>query len=132
MQQGNFTELSVSERNYIRAVYDLGRMSDLHAARPVDVSLYNGVTRSSATTALKHLEARGLVVRSRRGCVFLTEKGMDAAEYMMGKFLIIESFLETVLKVNSETAQKDAWRMEYAVSDQSVEKMSRLLERNAP
>lgn len=130
MKHKDGTELTPSERNYLRAVYHLSRRVSCPYVRPADVAAYNGVSRPSVTTALGRLQERGLIGRSPPSGVFLTEKGHQAATSMMQRFSIIALFLENILHIGKETAKKDAWSIEYVVSNQTVEKLSQFLKEN--
>jgi len=53
--------LSVSMRNYIKAVYELS--SGNEGARVVDIADRLGVTKASVCVAMKNLQEKGLVYR---------------------------------------------------------------------
>lgn len=130
MKHKEIKKLTPSEKNYLRAIYNLSCMSDCHYARPINVALYNKVSRPSVTIALKRLQQYELIGRLPSDGIFLTEKGLQTAESMMRRFLIIELFLENILNVGKEMAEKDAWDIEHVISNQTIEKMRKYLNEN--
>ncbi|MCI2000097.1 MAG: metal-dependent transcriptional regulator [Clostridia bacterium] len=116
-------KLTQSEKSYLMAIYNLNCTSDCSFIRPVDVAVYNHVSRPSVTAALKRLKNEGLIDNTSQNRIVLTEKGLQSAKLIMQRFLIIKSFLKN-MKIKNETAEKDAWNIEHDVSNQTVEKMS--------
>lgn len=130
MDEKDITEITSSERKYLRAIYHLGNFSDYQNIRPIDVAAYLGVSRPSVTAALRRLQKKEMVDRSLNCGIVLTEKGNCVIKCMIRRFTIIESFLENIFTIDRETAERDAWNIERVISNQSVDEMSQFLNKN--
>jgi DtxR family Mn-dependent transcriptional regulator len=119
-------ELSQSAQDYLEAVYETGRNSDV--VRVSEVADRLGVKMPSVVTALRRLARRGLVRHERYGHVALTEAGAAEARRVSGRHHAIVRFLVDLLGVDARTAEIDACRMEHAVSARTMRRMVRLLE----
>lgn len=59
--------------------------------------------------------------------IFLTEKGEKKALEIYERHEVISDFLTNVLKVDAETAEHDACRIEHVISDSTFQGIKRLL-----
>jgi len=95
-----------------------------HIARVTDIANELGVTKPSVHMALHELEKRGFIEHENYGEVFLTAEGKVVSSAIRNRHEILTAFLRDVLKVNPETAEKDACRMEHIISEETLLKIA--------
>jgi DtxR family Mn-dependent transcriptional regulator len=118
--------LSASLEDYIEAIYNLSRESQV--AHSKDIAATLGVKRPSVTGALRLLKARKLAHYTPYGAVALTEAGKKSAEAVIRKHNILNSFFADVLGLKQDVAQKTACRAEHALGEQAVKKLLHFIE----
>jgi DtxR family Mn-dependent transcriptional regulator len=111
-------KLSASLEDYLEAIYNLSRQSQV--ARSKDIAEALGVARSSVTGALQVLRERGLANYQPYGCVTLTRQGQVAAREVVRKHDVLKSFFMDVLGVEQETAQRAACQAEHALGPEVI------------
>lgn len=103
---------------YLLAVYEL--CVKYERVRICDIAKKMGVTKASASAAVKRLQMQGLVLRDQQRLVLLTQRGTQKAAAALGKTAIIEFFLTKVLGVDQVIAAKDACALEHAVGTKTL------------
>ncbi len=116
---------SASREDYLRAVYHL--MEENDKVRSVDLADYLNVTKPSVSEMLKELGNEGLIEHKKYSKVKLTAKGHKIAKNLTSKHRLIEKFLKDMLKINKEDVHDEAHRLEHAFSDDSIDKLRKLL-----
>lgn len=116
---------SASREDYLRAIYHL--MEEKHEVKSVEVADYLEVSKPSVSEMLKTLNSDGLIDYKRYSRVKFTKKGLNAAKGLTARHRIIESFLKDVLKISPKSIHDEAHRLEHAFSDESIERMRKLL-----
>jgi len=116
---------SASKEDYLRGIYHL--REENNEVRSVDLADYLNVTKPSVSEMLKELSKEGLIGYKPYSKVKLTRKGHKIAQKLTSKHRIIERFLKDMLKVNVKKIHEEAHRLEHAFSDDSIEKLRRLL-----
>ena len=94
-------------------------LSDDGDVRVTDIAVRMGVSKPSVLTALKTLEERGFIQHERYSSVSLTKEGNVKALEIRERHTFLTSFLNKVVGVSEETAEKDACRMEHDLSPES-------------
>jgi DtxR family Mn-dependent transcriptional regulator len=107
------TSLSESLEDYLEAIYQLERRSG--AARPADIAARLDVSRPSVTGALRALSERGLVHYAPYAAVALTSAGRKTAAEVARRHGILKEFLERVLSLPADQAERAACRMEHVL-----------------
>ncbi|RKQ35079.1 metal-dependent transcriptional regulator [Kocuria tytonis] len=119
-------KLSVSQQNYLRAIWNLGEWS----AEPVTTSAVAQTVRLRASTvsdALKKLTEQGLVAHSPYGAIELTERGRALAVEMVRRHRLIETFLVEMLGYRWDQVHAEAEHLEHAASDFMIDRLDDLL-----
>lgn len=116
-------KITASSEDYLEAVLVLSRRHDV---RMVDIAEYLGFKKSSVSRAVKLLIQSGFLTKDRRNTIHLTEKGMKSAESILQKHRFFAELLEKA-GVEEEEAERDACRMEHAISDASFRKLEEFL-----
>jgi DtxR family transcriptional regulator, Mn-dependent transcriptional regulator len=105
--------LSASLEDYLEAILRLERGS--RVARISEIAEHLGVSRPSATGAIKSLSARKLVSHARYGHVTLTQDGTRIATEVERRHLAIRDFLTGVLGIPADRAETTACKMEHVL-----------------
>jgi len=114
--------------NYLEAIYEL--TGGTSGARVSDISERLGVSKASVNSAMATLAEKGLVISEKYKEVFLTPAGLEKAKLTSEKHQIIQKFLINVLKVDEETADRDACHIEHVISNDSISAMQKFMEAN--
>jgi DtxR family Mn-dependent transcriptional regulator len=106
-------------------------LADEGEVRVTDIALRLGVSKPSVLTALRNLEEQGLLEHARYRTVSLTKKGALAAADIRDRHSFLTAFLQEVVQVSPETAEKDACKMEHMLSEETLKKMKAMTRRHA-
>ena len=122
-------ELRASGEDYLEAVLIMGQR--IGKVRAIDVAQYLGYAKTSVSHGLQLLREGGFLTRDQDGFLYLTDIGRETAEKIYAKHRF---FTQWLIKagVSPDTAEKDACRMEHAVSEESFLKLMEALEHIQP
>lgn len=126
MPAGQSADLSASLEDYLEAIFNLARESNI--ARSKDIAELLGVSRASVTGALRVLKKKGLANYKPYDYVTLTEPGQTAAAEIARKHKILKSFFINVLGVEADLAQQAACRAEHALGPGIITKLMSFIE----
>lgn len=121
-------EVSASAEDYLKAILLLRRRSGY--VRSVDLAEYLGYSKPSISHAVALLEEGGYLIREKSGNLLLTEAGNRIAELTYEKHCFFKDQLLDA-GVEQNLAEREACRMEHAVSEESFEKLKRNMDRRA-
>ena len=96
-------------------------------ARVTDVAKHLNITTGSASTNLKSLKSKGLIVEDENRFLTLSEPGENLAKGVIARKHIFERFLIDVLKVSAEQAEIDACKTEHLISAETARKLERFM-----
>jgi DtxR family Mn-dependent transcriptional regulator len=113
--------ISASLQDYLEVIHELSRSQG--PVRVTDIAVRLDLAKASVTQAVTVLREQGLVEQERYGPVALTEKGRRYALTVSHRHTVLSSFLVEVLGLDRETAEKDACRMEHAVSGETIDRL---------
>ncbi|MBN1882288.1 MAG: metal-dependent transcriptional regulator [Deltaproteobacteria bacterium] len=119
-------DLSASMEDYLEVIHHL--IVKHQTARVRDIADALDVKMPSVTGALRKLSQKGLVNYDPHQFITLTDEGERVAKEVARSHRTIARFLETVLDVDPETADKNACRMEHAVDDVVLSRLVKYLE----
>ncbi len=97
-------------------------------ARVTDVARFLNITSGSASTNLKSLKGKGLIIEDDNRFLELSDEGSRVAEAVLHRKQIFFSFLVDVLKVGEEQAEIDACKTEHLISGETASKLKKFLE----
>jgi len=115
-------ELTASQEDYLETI--LGLICQTGNARVRDIAERLSVAKSSVTFALRGLAKRGLVNYEPYQLVSLTDEGQATAERIRRRHNGLSRFLQDVLDVDETVAEANACRIEHAVPDGLVQRLS--------
>lgn len=114
-------KLSQSLENYLKTIIYLGGTPN-QSIQSSHIARHLGVSKTSVGKAISALRTRGFVVQPYYGEVTLSEKGFLYGAAIVKRQLFLKAFLEKGVGIQSDTAEKEACAMEYAMSNDSFEK----------
>lgn len=118
-------KLRASGEDYLEAVLIMGQR--IGQVRAIDVAQYLGYAKTSVSHGLRLLREGGFLTRDQDGFLYLTEVGRETAEKIYAKHQFFTQWLIKV-GISPDTAEKDACRMEHAISEESFLKLMKALE----
>jgi DtxR family Mn-dependent transcriptional regulator len=113
--------LTSAMEDYLELIVKLKQENKVVRVR--DIAKGMRVKMPSVTSMLNNLAKKDLINHERYEYVDLTPLGLKQAQKALYKHMIIFTFLKNVLKVNSKQADKEACRMEHAVSSATLKKL---------
>ncbi len=119
------SELSETTENYLKRI--LWLTSDKEFARISEIADLMGRSLSSTTEAMRRLEEQGFVEYLKNGKIRLTERGYEIASKVNDAYQVISDLL-ILLGIDSEMAHLDACSMEHAISQNTIETISRFVD----
>lgn len=119
-------EISKSLEDYLETVCLIVR--EHKVSRVKDIARARNVKMSSVTTAMKRLSEMGLVKYSAREFIELTPDGERIALRVMARHDILRRFFGEVLHLSEDNAEADACAMEHYLSNEGMDKLTRLFE----
>ena len=117
-------EITHSGAHHLLAILELTQSRGY--ARVTDVARFLEITTGSASTNLKALKNKGLVLEDDNRFISLSDHGKELAESILHCREILIDFFRDVLGVSPEQAEIDACKTEHLFSPQTIEKMSHL------
>ena len=87
-----------------------------------DLAIELGYSRPSVCRAVKLLKQDKYIDVDGSGHLTLTNSGLEIAEKIYERHLVISKFFESI-GVSAETAAEDACRIEHVISDESFQKL---------
>lgn len=118
--------VSSSLEDYLEVIY--GLVQKHHVARSRDIAQELDVTGASVTGALRALAEKHLVNYAPYEVITLTDEGKVLAEQITGRHQALQQFFVTVLGLGEKEAGENACRIEHAVSEDLMERLSRFAE----
>lgn len=119
--------LTSSIEDYLEAILALSEEDK--AVRVTDLANRLGVSKASVSEAVGVLKDGGLADQERYGRITLTPQGLAEAKKILRRHQVLRMFLERVLGVSPETAEKEACLMEHAVGPETMQRLVAFLER---
>lgn len=99
-------------------------------ARVTDVAKHLNITTGSASTNLKSLKTRGLIVEDENRFLNLSKEGEALAEAVVSRKNIFYSFLVDILKVTPGQAEIDACKTEHLISSETAKKLKEYISKH--
>ncbi|MCL1798589.1 MAG: metal-dependent transcriptional regulator [Eggerthellaceae bacterium] len=120
--------LTPANEDYLEAILELGGAAG--AVRLVDLAARLGVSKASVSGALKNLKQAGFAEQPFYGGITLTGKGAEYASGIFERHQMLYHFLSDVLGVEPTRAADEACRMEHAISDDTLKRLTAYLTEN--
>lgn len=124
------TPLSPAVEDFLEAILSLA--PDGHAVRSVDVATQLGISRAAVSKVLANLVQVGLIEHTPYGSIQLTVSGLARARLITQSHQMLKRFLIEILKIDENTAEQDACRLEHVISDETRQKWLHYIARTLP
>lgn len=120
--------LTHSAAHHLLAILEL--RANRGYARVTDVARHLNITTGSASTNLKSLKTKGLIVEDENRFLNLSPDGESLARAVIARKHVFEKFLIEVLEVSAEQAEIDACKTEHLISAETARKLEQFLEQH--
>ena len=90
-----------------------------------------GYSKPSVSRAVGILKKNGYIYTDNGGCLYLTDKGEEIAFKIYQRHVVLMNMLSR-LGVSTETASKDACRIEHVISDETFEAIRKHMRDTSP
>lgn len=119
-------KLSSTMEDYLEAIFNLEESKKV--VRVKDIAKEMEVKLPTVTSMLNNLIDKSLINHEKYEYVELTTKGRSIAKDVYRRHVILRDFLTDILNIDKETAEKDACKMEHAVSPVTLERIVKFME----
>lgn len=117
--------LQESGEMYLETILVLSR-ENTHV-RSIDVCEHMGFSKPSVSRAVGLLKSGGYISVDKDGYLSLTESGLEEANKIYERHKMLTAFLKAI-GVSEDTADKDACKIEHAISDETFLAMKKHVE----
>ena len=117
--------MTQSVEDYLEVIGNLA--DENNNPRVKDIAERLSLTKPSVHVALHTLEEQGMIEHEHYGAITLTEQGKKVYKQIKEKHDILTLFLEKIVGVDKEVAEKDGCAMEHIISDETFEKIKKLI-----
>ena len=107
---------------YLETIYILSK--ELPKVRAVDITKKMGFSKPTISIQMKKFRENGYVSVNEDGGIVLTKQGLEIAERIYERHVVISQIL-IKLGVDEPTAYQDACRIEHYISDTTFQCMKR-------
>ena len=119
-------DLSESMENYLETILDLEKTNKV--ARAKDIAEQLELKPGTVSGALKVLKEKDLINYSPYSFITLTEEGKEIAELIHRRHKVLNDFLQNVLQIEADKADKTACRMEHAIDEETLQRLVAFIE----
>ncbi|MGI6006497.1 MAG: metal-dependent transcriptional regulator [Ruminococcus sp.] len=112
--------LYASGEDYLEAILMIGKKQGV--IRSVDIARHMGVSKPSVCHAVTILRKSGFLTMDEERYIHLTKKGQEIAEKIYERHCFFREQLMAA-GIDKATAEKDACRLEHAISEESFKKL---------
>ena len=117
--------MTQSLEDYLETVGNLAQNGMI--PRVKDIAKTLGLSKPSVHIALHLLEDHGMLEHEPYKDIILTEKGWYKYKEIKEKHDIISKFLQKVMGLSEEIAEKDGCQMEHTLSPETIARMREML-----
>ena len=118
--------LTPAMEDYLEAIFNLGK--EKKVVRVKDIAKRLGVKMPTVTNMLKTLSNRELIDYEKYEYLELTEKGFNVGKEIHRRHQVLRGFLTDILNIDFETADKEACKMEHAISASTLDRFIEFME----
>jgi DtxR family Mn-dependent transcriptional regulator len=122
--------MTVASERYLETIYELGEQAN-GEVRVKDLAGALNISHPSVSQMVDRLVEVGLVTHDKYQHIALTQKGRRIAKGLDRKHEVIKTFFQDILGVQAEVADRDACEIERVISNETLNKLVKYLEKNA-
>ena len=114
-----------SGEDYLETILLLHKQNG--AVRSIDIAARLGYSKPSISRAMSNLKKEEYIEMDTKGFITFTKKGIETAEKVYNRHLIITNFLVKTLNLDETIAEEDACKIEHVISHETFKKMEEFL-----
>ncbi|MCQ2358436.1 MAG: metal-dependent transcriptional regulator [Phascolarctobacterium sp.] len=114
-----------SGENYLEEILILTKRNG--SVRSIDIANEMEYTKASVSRAMSNLKRDNYIIMEADGRILLTKEGLKKATAVYEKHCMLTRFINEVLGVDSEIAEKDACRIEHVISPETFAGIKKLV-----
>ena len=118
-----------SGENYLETILVLTKRNG--SVRSIDIAEEMNFTKASVSRAMSILKRDNYIIMEPDGRILLTKDGQKKAAAVYDRHVTLTRFINEILGVDEEIAEKDACRIEHVISKESFEAIKRHLHMTA-
>ncbi len=111
-----------SGENYLETILVLKERNGV--VRSIDIARELNFSKPSVSRAMGILRENGYITMEPSGEILLTESGRIKAKDIYGRHLLLTAFLQEVIGVPAQLAEKNACRMEHILDQEVIDGIS--------
>ncbi len=116
-----------SSENYLETILILQKRNG--EVRSIDIANELSFSKASVSVAMKQLRENEYIKMDGEGYITLLEKGMDVADKMYERHIILTKALIKI-GVNDKIAAQDACKIEHIISNETFSAIKKILDDN--
>lgn len=117
-----------SGENYLEEILILTKRNG--SVRSIDIANKMEYTKASVSRAMSNLKRENYIIMEADGRIILTKEGLKKATAVYEKHCMLTRFINEVLGVDPEIAEKDACRIEHVISPETFAGIKKLVKDN--
>lgn len=117
-------KLTPSLEDYLETILKLEKKN--RVARVKDIAAELKVQMPSVTGALKNLKSKGMIEYEKNSFINLTDTGLEIAQKVYEKHMLLVSFFKNVLLMDEEEATEIGCKIEHVMNIETATKMANL------
>lgn len=117
-----------SGENYLEEILILTKRNG--SVRSIDIANEMEFTKASVSRAMSNLKRDNYIIMEADGRILLTKEGLKKANAVYEKHCMLTRFINEVLGVDPEIAEKDACRIEHVISQETFAGIKKLVKEN--
>ena len=118
--------LTPAMEDYLEAIFEIDQ--EKKVIRVKDIAKRMDVKMPTVSSMLKTLNSRGMVHYEKYEYVELTKNGAGVGKEMRRRHEALFKFLTEILKIDSETADEEACKMEHALGSTTLDSLTDFME----
>ena len=118
-------KIKESAENYLETILVLSKQNGY--VRSIDIATELEYSKPSVSIAMKNLREHGYILTDKDGYITLTDAGLDIAQRMYERHVLITKWLVSI-GVEQSIAAEDACKIEHCLSKQTFDAIKRYVD----
>lgn len=107
-----------SGENYLETILVLTKKNG--SVRSIDIAEAMDFTKASVSRAMSILKRDNYIIMHADGRILLTDEGLKKASSVYDRHITLTRFINEILGVDKEIAEKDACKIEHIISPETL------------
>lgn len=118
-----------SSENYLETILFLREQHG--KVKSIDVANKLNFSRASVSRAMSILTEKKLITIDEQGYIDFTDEGTALASKIQERHKLLTDFFSQILKVDKDTAEEDACKIEHIISEETINKIKEFYDKKA-